>query len=361
MRIHAFIPAVAAILASGCVVGIDPPEMTSAVYIAGGIFPFGTETMCFNASQTEQTCASTLTNLPKTWPVAKVPVPDFLIDAHEVTNRQYDYCVQMGNCELPAYNNISSGEIYYGNPLYDNYPVVNVTFDMAEKYCEFVGGRLPTEVEWERAAGGVSTVENPKRILPVDKVTFAKVRNCGAKPVGISVKWCTSVARPAAVMKSADDYVTDLAGGAKVYDLAGNVGEWTAGRYRENVTCADDLPELCDCWACGPADATCKENCYTLCAACAGNPDCYVQCNDEASDIGLPVCIAYSGPAQMGDLVDMSPVGERVIKGGNYTTDKEKTCEMTVSNRSRHMSMADSSPTVGFRCVYDASAGAASE
>lgn len=353
MRLHAVIPAVAALMVTGCVVGIDPPAPTETVLITGGVFPFGSEWMCFNANAAELTCDSALTNLPKTWPIVKVNVPDFVIDVHEVTNFQYDYCVQMGNCQLPEYNNITSGEVYYGNPLYDNHPVVNVTMEMAADYCEFVGGRLPNEVEWERAAGGPSNMTIPKRIVPSDKITYAKIRSCGSKPAGITVKYCTSVARPSEVMKSVDDYVADTAGGTKIYDLAGNVSEWTEGRYLENVTCADDLPESCDCWACGSSETTCKENCYTLCTLCDTNENCYVQCEDDASSIGLPVCIAHSGMVEMSEVVTLSGVGDRVIKGGNYTTDNTKTCEVTVSNRSRHISMAVSSPTVGFRCVYD--------
>jgi formylglycine-generating enzyme required for sulfatase activity len=83
-------------------------------------------------------------------PVNTIYLDAFYLDQYEVTNRQYSDCVKSGVCQMPSTANLPDG--YFNN--YPVVPVVNVAWGMAKTYCEWRGGRLPTEAEWEKAARG---------------------------------------------------------------------------------------------------------------------------------------------------------------------------------------------------------------
>jgi serine/threonine-protein kinase len=153
-------------------------------------------------------------------PVHTVALDSFWIDSTEVTNGQYQRCVEAGVCLLPWHVDSRTRDTYYDDSAYTEYPVVKVGWLDATHYCEWAGVRLPTEAEWEYAARG-----SEGRIYPwgddepdCEKANYwAGDEGCardtaavGSYPAGVS--WCGA------------------------YDMAGNVWEWVADIYGEYPT-----------------------------------------------------------------------------------------------------------------------------
>jgi formylglycine-generating enzyme required for sulfatase activity len=136
----------------------------------------------------------------------------YFIDLFEATNRDYRTCVERGACAWPVQTSSATRTDYFTNPVFDGYPVVNVTQRMAAAYCAWQGKRLPTEAEWQ-AAASVSTTTGQAFRYPWG-ATLELQRTNGGGGSGDTV--AVGSFRPAG----------DSPNGAS--DFAGNVAEWTA-------------------------------------------------------------------------------------------------------------------------------------
>lgn len=145
-------------------------------------------------------------------PPARVYLARFGMDRTEVSRQAHQRCVAAGVCAPSRVATDASEDA--------RLPVVGLDAAEAAAYCAFVGGRLPTEAEWEKAARGA----DDRRRFPWGTIYDGGLANHGRPPL----------------RADASDGFVGLApvghfGGESPYglrDMAGNAWEWTASRPR---------------------------------------------------------------------------------------------------------------------------------
>ena len=226
----------------------NPPS--GMVRIPGGEFIMG-------SNKTDKADKAKELGLSKPWyaderPQRKLQAPDFFIDTYEVTNAQYREFVVKTNYWLPAQwdknGYLLTREILESadvaklksfisetlrldldtrslnkealiaaiekrQKILDHYPVTGVTWPNARDYCAWVKKRLPTEVEWEKAARGPHGQEFPWG----NDWDPAKLNAASAD------SWEDGVSPVGAYPQGRSPY--------GVFDMAGNVMEWVQDDY----------------------------------------------------------------------------------------------------------------------------------
>jgi formylglycine-generating enzyme required for sulfatase activity len=197
----------------GCVgdTWVRPKDETTMVYVPGGTFQMGSDESDPLADADE-------------FPRHEVTVDGFWMGQTEVTNAQFAAFLneagdraengakfielEKGYCRIER-----AEEEYRSRPAAANYAVVMVSWYGANAYCGWVGGRLPTEAEWEYAARGAEG-----RLYPW----------------GDDAPTCERAHRSAcATCAKAVGQLPEGASWCGVLDMAGNAWEWVADRYGE--------------------------------------------------------------------------------------------------------------------------------
>jgi formylglycine-generating enzyme required for sulfatase activity len=143
-------------------------------------------------------------------PVHTVYLDTFEIGRYEVTNHQYAQCEKAGVCRGMSDPGVEK----------QFHPVVNVTWYDAIAFCEWVGGRLPTEAEWEKAASWDNRART-KHIYPWGETIDCSYANYYDNDRS---DFCVGDTMPVGSYERGKSPYG-------LYDMMGNVWEWVSSLY----------------------------------------------------------------------------------------------------------------------------------
>lgn len=141
----------------------------------------------------------------------------FYMDAYEVTTARYAKFLEATGPNQPGLVPMLWDQVDLAH--HGDRPVIGVPWKAADAYCRWVGKRLPSEAEWEKAARGADSRQYPWG----NKEPTSKLAN-----------YDTSLSRYSYgdSLRPVDSYEAGKSPYG-IYDMAGNAAEWVADWYEE--------------------------------------------------------------------------------------------------------------------------------
>ncbi len=146
-------------------------------------------------------------------PRHKVYLDAFYLDRYEVSGKDFEAFLDVNPKEHPTITGWFGRKI---RPELADRPVIALTWRRCQKYCVWRGKRLPTEAEWERAAGGLES-----RLFPWGNQMPDEQRANFNKCCFIKKGLVLEAVNGLEVGKTPEG----------VYNLAGNIAEWVFDWY----------------------------------------------------------------------------------------------------------------------------------
>jgi formylglycine-generating enzyme required for sulfatase activity len=156
----------------------------------------------------------------------------YCIGKTEVSVGDYRRCVGEGRCQAPAdlacAPLTATWSVKQKDAEAEKLPINCLLWAEAEAVCGHLGGRLPTEAEWEKAARGTDERRYP-------------FGNAAPTDCQRGVNWGGGEGCALALWAVGSGAGSQSLSAAKALDMAGNLWEWTADWYSDMAykACAD--------------------------------------------------------------------------------------------------------------------------
>ena len=180
----------------------------------------------------------------------QVTLSAFKMSKYEITNEQFAAFLNAKNIgpnskyaagayptqPFLSYESFSTSLRFQGghwthSSVYKNYPVKHVTWYGATEFANYVGGRLPTEAEWEYACrAGTTSPFNTGNCLSNEQANYNWLHSYGT---------CTNTDYVFPGVQAVGSYAPNAYG---LYDMHGNAAEWCSDWYGPYPTTAQTNP-----------------------------------------------------------------------------------------------------------------------